>query len=156
MRITQMKKVQAGFTLIELMIVVAIIGILAAIAIPQYADYTQRTKLAGAVAGLATYKTTVALCIQDLGIETGCDHNTNGIPDTIGTGDNGNAINYIDSVTVANGSIAMVSTGRTGVGVALLDITMNPNSAVGAAALDWALSGSGCSTAGRSIKCSGN
>jgi type IV pilus assembly protein PilA len=151
-----MKKVQAGFTLIELMIVVAIIGILAAIAIPQYADYTQRTKLAGAVAGLATYKTTVALCIQDLGIETGCDHNTNGIPDTIGTGDNGNAINYIDSVTVANGSIAMVSTGKTGVGVALLDITMNPNSAAGAAALDWGLSGSGCSTAGRSIKCSGN
>ena len=152
---SQIKKAQAGFTLIELMIVVAIIGILAAIAIPQYADYTQRTKLAGAVAGLATYKTTVALCIQDLGVETGCNHNTNGIPNTIASGNNGGTINYIDAVTVANGTISMTSTGKTGVGTALLAITMDPT-VPNSAALDWALSGSGCSTAGRSIKCSGN
>ncbi len=151
-----MKKVQAGFTLIELMIVVAIIGILAAIAIPQYADYTQRTKLAGAVAGLATFKTTVALCIQDLGVAPGCNHNTNGIPNTIATGNNGALINYIDSVTVGNGIITMVSTGTAGVGTALLGVTFTPAVVAGSAALDWGLAGSGCSTPGRSIKCAGN
>ena len=151
-----MKKVQAGFTLIELMIVVAIIGILAAIAIPQYADYTQRTKLAGAVSGLATFKTTVALCIQDLGVAAGCNAGVQGVPAAIAAGNNGGTINYIDSVGVANGIITMVSTGTTGVGVGLLGVTFTPAVVAGSAALDWGLAGSGCSTPGRSIKCAGN
>jgi type IV pilus assembly protein PilA len=55
-----MKKIQQGFTLIELMIVVAIIGILAAIAIPQYQDYTVRTRVSEAAVLADGAKTAVA------------------------------------------------------------------------------------------------
>ena len=62
-----MKKVQQGFTLIELMIVVAIIGILAAIAIPSYKDYTIKAKVGQVIASLGGQKIKVGLNYSELG-----------------------------------------------------------------------------------------
>jgi type IV pilus assembly protein PilA len=55
-----MKRIQQGFTLIELMIVVAIVGILAAIALPAYQDYIVRSKMSEVEAAVAACKTSVA------------------------------------------------------------------------------------------------
>ncbi|MBS4052263.1 MAG: prepilin-type N-terminal cleavage/methylation domain-containing protein [Methylomonas sp.] len=69
-----MKKVQQGFTLIELMIVVAIIGILAAVAIPAYQDYVTRAKWAKVIAGTEATKLAIGECLNDNGgTLTSCD-----------------------------------------------------------------------------------
>ena len=61
-----MKAVQKGFTLIELMIVVAIIGILAAVALPAYQDYTARAKMSEAILAASACRTSVTETIQSV------------------------------------------------------------------------------------------
>ena len=68
-----MKKVQQGFTLIELMIVVAIIGILAAIALPAYTDYTIRAKVSEGVIAASGVKATVSENLANLPPTQSCD-----------------------------------------------------------------------------------
>ena len=95
-----MKRVQQGFTLIELMIVVAIVGILAAIALPAYQDYVIRSKMSEAEAAIASCKTSVSEYLST----------KNALPtDTTASGCNNQTTKYVSSLTVANGVIKAVS-----------------------------------------------
>ncbi|WP_418133195.1 pilin [Aeromonas allosaccharophila] len=77
---SEMKK-QSGFTLIELMIVVAIVAILAAVALPAYQTYTQKAKFSEVIAATGPVKTAVELCFQSTGAVTSCQaQGANGIP----------------------------------------------------------------------------
>jgi type IV pilus assembly protein PilA len=100
-----MKKAEGGFTLIELMIVVAIIGILAAVALPAYSKYSDKAKYVEVVSATTAAKTAVDICEQDLGTNVGCDGGTNGIPSDIATGTSNSK--YVDTVTTKDGKITV-------------------------------------------------
>lgn len=82
MDMIQMKNVrkQGGFTLIELMIVVAIIGILAMFALPQYQSYTEKARFVEVISATAPAKTSVEICAQMGTVLADCDAGDDGVP----------------------------------------------------------------------------
>jgi type IV pilus assembly protein PilA len=126
------KKAQAGFTLIELMIVVAIIGILAAVAIPAYSDYTAKAKASNALSSVGPYKTAVAMCAQEAGALTTC--NTSATPNPFQTF---SATKEVSALTVTTTGIITITLADIGKDTVGDTVTFTP--ALTDSAVTWAI-----------------
>ncbi|MFT4728806.1 MAG: prepilin-type N-terminal cleavage/methylation domain-containing protein [Granulosicoccus sp.] len=134
-----MNKVQKGFTLIELMIVIAIIGILAAVAVPQYGKYTKRAKFANIVVLATELKQQVELCYQTGGLLANCDPDTNGIQDN-----NATAGGVLTSLTLNATTQVITATGNGEVDGMTYIMTPTESVATGTSntqTVDWGITG---------------
>ncbi len=118
MNTLSMKKAQQGFTLIELMIVVAIIGILASIAIPAYQTYTAKAKFTEVVLATSGVKAAMDVCAQTIGgtnpLQSGagfCDNDTTVVA-AVGQANLAQS-GYVGGVTLTSGNIITATAGGT-------------------------------------------
>lgn len=110
-----------GFTLVELIIVVAVVGVLAAIAIPQYKAYVTKSRINSAMSSVEGIKISTAMCILDSGGLTNCNSGSRGVPSWTAT-------NVVASVVVSDAEIVLTFTDASKVGPELggKTVTLTP------------------------------
>ena len=138
-----MKKMQQGFTLIELMIVVAIIGILAAVALPAYQDYTVRAKMTEVILAASACRTSVTEIYQSASSTPGANNWGCEV-----TGVTGGSTKYVATITTDDVGVVTVTT--QGIPQAVGAVTLIPLKALnipatgpGVALFGWTCGGTG-------------
>jgi type IV pilus assembly protein PilA len=128
-----MKQIQKGFTLIELMIVVAIVGILAAIALPAYQDFIVRSKMSEALAAIAACKTSVSEYASSHGGSLPADASAAGCSTTV--------TQYVAGLDVNTGVVTATSANTGATSECILSISPQQS---GVEITSWTASASGC------------
>jgi len=137
-----MKRVQQGFTLIELMIVVAIIGILAAVALPAYQDYTKKAKMSEVILAASTCRTAITEAVQTTASDTlpgdnewGCE-----VEDSASA-----PSKYVATITTSAAGVITVTArgfGDTAIDTQTITLTPSPAVAIGQPIQSWTCGGS--------------
>ena len=121
------RQLQQGFTLIELMIVVAIIGILAAVALPAYQDYTKRAKMSEVVLAASACRTSITEIYQSGNASNAPGINGWGCESGTGTSNASVQSKYVDSVTTTvDGVITVVAKGFNDSSIDTKKVTLAP------------------------------
>ena len=137
------KRTESGFTLIELMIVVAIIGILASLALPAYSNYTQKAKFSETIVAMGPAKSAIDICYQVEGSLGLCD-TAGEIGITVSDLSSGDYVTSV-AITVSSALITGTSTVNNGASTPVAyTAIMTPSENTNGTALTWAMSGTGC------------